>query len=75
MFSADNARREFLLSYYDRGVFVPRRDEEPDFDELFSYEEYGDEDNLSDIEWRIISRLRDERTALGNFHFFNKEMS
>ena len=75
MFSANNQRREFLLSYYECGVFVPRHDEEPDFDELFSYEEYGDEDNLSDIEWRIISRLRDERTALGNFHFFNKEMS
>lgn len=75
MFSAINQRREFLLSFYEYGVYIPRHDEEPDFDDGFTYEEWGDEDNMKDIEWRIAARLRDERTALGNFHSTYKEVA
>jgi len=62
-------------SYEYEGIFIPRRDEEPDtdFGVVGQFDDMDDDDMVS-LEWRISARLRGEREALGMFHHYNKEV-
>ena len=62
-------------SYEYEGIFIPRPDEEPDTDFLVIGEfDNMDDDDMAALEFRIAKRLRDEREALGNLHFTNREV-